>query len=192
MKPAYLIPPLLIGVSIIGYTLLATVNDWFDDNRLVFKPIVEIKFNSPLSVEPRYFNPLSEPVEATESAVIETVAPVYAADEIPEVITKTAHVTAYSCVGLETTKEILMNCPSILDGQPQTSSGTTPIPYKTMACDRANMGRTFDIEGIGQVKCTDTGGAIKGQGRFDLYLPTVQEARQFGVQYLSYSEAYAQ
>ena len=44
------------------------------------------------------------------------------------------------------------------------------------------MGKVFVIDGIGSVKCTDTGGAIKGAGRFDLYVATVTEARQWGVQ----------
>lgn len=99
---------------------------------------------------------------------------------------KTAKITAYSCGGLETKEEILMNCPSLLSGAPQTSNGTKPIALKTMACDLANMGKVFDIEGYGLVKCTDTGGAIKGEGRFDLYMESVQEAREFGTKYLEY------
>lgn len=99
---------------------------------------------------------------------------------------KTAKITAYSCGGLKTNKEILMNCPSLFYGPPKTANGTEPIPYKTMACDPANMGKVFDIEGYGQVRCTDTGSAIVGEGRFDLYVSTVEEARDFGVQYLEY------
>lgn len=101
---------------------------------------------------------------------------------------KSAKVTAYSCGGLETREDILMNCPSLLSGGPRTATGTRPIPNQTIACDRANLGKKFLIEKIGVVTCTDTGGAIKGPGRFDLYLETVQEARQFGVQNLSYKE----
>lgn len=105
--------------------------------------------------------------------------------EEPEVIPeyKLAHVTAYSCGGLKTKKEILMNCPSLLSGEPKTANGTTPIAGKTMACDKANMGRKFEliIDGDPQVWiCTDTGGAIKGAGRFDLYVEDVGEAWKFG------------
>ena len=97
-----------------------------------------------------------------------------------------ATVTAYSCGGLTTEAEIRMNCPSLLSGQPRTANGTVPVPMKTVACDRANMGKQFYIDGVGEVTCADTGGAIKGAGRFDLYVETVQEARQFGVKKLSY------
>jgi 3D (Asp-Asp-Asp) domain-containing protein len=50
------------------------------------------------------------------------------------------------------------------------------------------LGKTFEIEGIGIVKCEDTGGAIKGQGRFDLYVENVSEAYAYGTQYLEYWE----
>ena len=102
---------------------------------------------------------------------------------------KLAKVTAYSCGGLKTEAEIDMNCPSIRKyPKGRTNSGTTPRPYITVACDREYMGQKFILDGIGEVTCEDTGGAIKGEGRFDLYLPTVQEARDFGVQRLLYRE----
>lgn len=97
-----------------------------------------------------------------------------------------ARVSAYSCGGLKTEAEIRMNCPSLLHGQPKTATGSLPIPLKTVACDRKYLHQQFEIEGVGIVTCTDTGGAIKGKGRFDLYVETVQEARQFGVQELAY------
>lgn len=98
-----------------------------------------------------------------------------------------AIVSAYSCGGLTTDAEIDMNCPSLRNHpQGRTATGTTPIPNKTVACDKANLGRTFHLEGVGTVTCEDTGGAIKGAGRFDLYLETVQEARQWGVKKIVY------
>lgn len=103
---------------------------------------------------------------------------------------KTARVTAYSCGGLKTDAEIRMNCPSLLSGTPKTAMGTEPIPYRTMACDRANLGREFILEGIGRVKCTDTGGAITGAGRFDLYVTNIKEARDWGVQEINYKESH--
>ena len=99
---------------------------------------------------------------------------------------KFAKVTAYSCGGLTTEAEVNMNCPSLKSGRALTANGTEPIPYKTMACDKANMGRVFELKGIGQVRCTDTGGAITGAGRFDLYVENVQEAYKFGVQKVEY------
>ncbi len=56
---------------------------------------------------------------------------------------KTALVTAYSCGGLVTEAEIRMNCPSLFSGQPKTATGTTPLPYKTVACDKANSVSSF-------------------------------------------------
>lgn len=100
-----------------------------------------------------------------------------------------AKVTAYSCGGLKTEAEIDMNCPSLRKHpQGRTSTGTTPRPNITVACDKANLGKTFEIKGIGQVKCEDTGSAIKGTGRFDLYVETVDEAYAFGTQYIEYFE----
>lgn len=98
-----------------------------------------------------------------------------------------AIVSAYSCGGLTTDAEIDMNCPSLRNHpQGRTATGTTPIPNKTVACDKANLGRTFHLEGVGTVTCEDVGGGIKGAGRFDLYVETVQEARQWGVKKIAY------
>lgn len=113
---------------------------------------------------------------------VSTVAGQNLPEPTPEIEWKTGHATAYSCGGLVTEEEIRMNCPSLFSGSPKTANGTTPVVGKTMACDRANMGRTFFIDGIGERTCTDTGGAITGAGRFDIYLETVQEARKFGRQ----------
>lgn len=126
-----------------------------------------------------------EPVYASETAEIEATAT--PAPRVGEV--KTAKVTAYSCGGLTTEAEIKMNCPSLKKyPNGRTASGTTPRPRITVACDRANMGKRFHLEGIGEVVCEDTGGAIKGAGRFDLYVTDVQEARKFGKQYIKYRE----
>lgn len=115
-----------------------------------------------------------------------SIVPKAQAYELPR---KTAKITAYSCGGLKTQAEINMNCPSLRYAKNgRTASGTTPVPYKTVACDSANMGKEFNIDGIGIVKCEDTGGAIKGSARFDLYVETVQEARKFGVQHMEYTE----
>ena len=94
---------------------------------------------------------------------------------------KIAKVSAYSCGGLTTEAEIRMNCPN-----GKTASGTTPSPDRTMACDRANMGKKFYLEGIGERTCEDTGSSIVGAGVFDLYVEDIQTAREFGVQYISY------
>jgi 3D (Asp-Asp-Asp) domain-containing protein len=110
----------------------------------------------------------------------------YTTQKAPE--WKVAKVTAYSCGGINTEAEMLMNCPSLKNGSPKTANGTTPEPMKTMACDKANMGKVFDLQGIGKVLCSDTGGAIKGQGRFDLYVSNIDEAYEWGTQYMLYKE----
>lgn len=105
----------------------------------------------------------------------------------PEPEWKTAKITAYSCIGITDKYHLEMNCPSLkYDPKGRTADGTNPVPYKTMACDRANMGRYFEIKGVGVVKCTDTGGAIKGSGRFDLYVESINEAYKWGVKHLEY------
>lgn len=120
------------------------------------------------------------PVIRLEKAVVKEIR------AVEPIEVKTAKMTAYSCGGLKTNEEIKMNCPSLFSGKPKTANGTTPIPYKTMACDEANMGKVFEVEGIGQLKCTDKGGAIKGKGRFDLYVETVEEAREWGIKQVNY------
>ena len=97
-------------------------------------------------------------------------------------------ITAYSCNGLKTQSEILMNCPSLLSGSPKTANGTTPKANQTMACDVSNMGKSFQIGDLGVFTCTDTGGAINGEARFDLYLENVKLVKDFGTQYLLVKE----
>lgn len=105
----------------------------------------------------------------------------------PEPEWKTAKITAYSCNGIKDDYHLMMNCPSVKwYGEPKTANGTTPIVDKTMACDKANMGRTFEIKGVGLRTCSDTGGAIKGAGRFDLYVKDINTAYSWGVQELEY------
>lgn len=99
---------------------------------------------------------------------------------------KVAKITAYSCGGIKTEAELDMNCPSLRGGRPRTADGSTPIPYKTMACDKSLLGQEFDIQGVGTVRCTDTGGAIKGEGRFDLYVYDINEALNWGTKYVIY------
>lgn len=100
---------------------------------------------------------------------------------------KVAKITAYSCNGIKDDYHLMMNCPSVKwYGEPKTANGTTPIVDKTMACDKANMGRTFEIKGVGLRTCSDTGGAIKGAGRFDLYVKDINTAYSWGVQELEY------
>jgi 3D (Asp-Asp-Asp) domain-containing protein len=171
----------IILIGIIGLVgSLIFISQWFDDNRLVWQ--MPILLRTPVYSEKRVG--VAKALPTTEESDVPSPTPT--ATPTPTPLVKKAKVSAYSCGGLKTEAEIKMNCPSLLRGEPKTATGTTPIPYRTMACDRANLGRTFEIEGIGQVVCNDTGGAIKGSGRFDLYLETVEEARQFGVRELAY------
>lgn len=167
---------LRIGLFIAGMIVMAMVYEfgmWFSDNYR-FQPLIV----------PRIISPVDD------SQVVEripTTTPTPKTQSRAKLKGKTAIVTAYSCGGLTTDEEIDMNCPSLRNHpQGRTATGTTPIPYKTIACDKENLGRTFHLEGIGQVICEDTGGAIKGAGRFDLYVESVEDARKFGRKTLSY------
>jgi 3D (Asp-Asp-Asp) domain-containing protein len=71
--------------------------------------------------------------------------------------------TAYTCDGLVTEAQKLMNCPNGI-----TASGTIP-DEKTLACDRKYLGRSVLFPDTGEIKtCLDTGGAIKDK-RIDIY-----------------------
>lgn len=163
--------------------IVIVISKWFDNNRLVWQlPII---LRTPVYVEKREGVTKVLPTTSEAQVVPEptlTVTPSPTQTPPP----KKARVSAYSCGGLKTQSEIKMNCPSLLRGEPKTATGTTPIANRTVACDRANLGRVFEIEGIGQVVCEDVGSGVTGKARFDLYLATVEEARQFGVQELAY------
>lgn len=94
-----------------------------------------------------------------------------------------ATVTAYTCDTSMNAAQKAMNCPNGI-----TATGTVPRHKQTAACDRGNLGRTFHVEGIGVIACEDTGGAIQGPGRFDLYVDTYAEAVAFGIQNIAYQQ----
>ena len=166
---------IILGISLgVMFTLLVIANEFFKDNYLEFRSPLQ----SPILIKQR---------EVKEVEVIKEVEEVVQVEEVSQIeekpVWKTATVTAYSCGGITTEAERQMNCPNGI-----TATGTKPRSYYTVACDRANLGKQFHLENIGIVTCEDLGGAIKGAGRFDLYLPTIQEAREFGVQQLAYRE----
>lgn len=123
--------------------------------------------------EPEYPNPVVESwLDVNEEDVNEDLEPF-----------KVAKITAYTCDPVMTPEQKAMNCPNGI-----TATGTVP-KYGTLACDKYNLGRSFEIEGLnGVFKCEDRGGAINGSGRFDLFLPTIQDARQWGIKHLEYRE----
>lgn len=170
------------------YTGFGRKNYHYIDKKQRFTGVILLILSMILSYGIKvYYEPTEEllsPIPDGYVFVVRAAEPTPEPTPIPE--PKFAKVTAYSCGGLTTAAEVNMNCPSLKSGSPKTADGTTPVPYKTMACDKANMGRTFDLKGIGTVKCTDTGGAINGAGRFDLYVETVDEAYKFGVQSIEY------
>ncbi len=65
----------------------------------------------------------------------------------------------------------------------KTATGTAPMSGRTVAVDPhvIPLGSKIHIEGVGERIAEDTGGKIKGK-RLDLFLPSVKECRQFGVQ----------
>jgi len=156
---------LIIGLSIVS---LIAVNNFYKDNYLEFRS----PFQSPILVKKRELPEVKE--EPREMEVVKEEA-------VVEQEIKIAKVTGYSCGGITTEAERRMNCPN-----GKTASGTTPSPDRTMACDRANMGKKFYLDGIGERTCEDTGSSIVGAGVFDLYVEDIQTAREFGVQYISY------
>lgn len=94
---------------------------------------------------------------------------------------RVARITAYSCNGIKSAKERLMNCPNGI-----TSDGSIPTAGKTVACDKSLLGKRVQIAGIGERKCQDTGGAIVGD-RIDLYVNDIATAYQFGVKSFEYT-----
>lgn len=67
----------LIGAGVLTILALRTVNNFFEGNHFAFHPIVEVKFNAPVTIEKRVF---AAPLEATQSAtpsasLIEKVIP---------------------------------------------------------------------------------------------------------------------
>ena len=94
---------------------------------------------------------------------------------------RVARVTAYSCIGIKSAKERLMNCPNNI-----TADGSIPVVGKTVACDKSLLGKSVLIKGIGERKCEDTGGAITAD-RIDLYVSDIATAYSFGVKSLEYT-----
>ena len=65
----------------------------------------------------------------------------------------------------------------------KTATGTAPEPGRTVAVDPRiiPLGTRIYIPGLGERIAEDVGGRIKGK-RLDIFLPTVQHCRHFGVQ----------
>lgn len=82
--------------------------------------------------------------------------------------------TAYSCGELPNEKAKAMNCPNGI-----TSLGTIPTEGRTVACKPSWLGKWINVSGLGNRRCEDTGGAIKGN-RIDVYLDTYHEALTYG------------
>jgi len=66
-----------------------------------------------------------------------------------------------------------------------TASGLLVTEKRTLACPREYpFGTKISIEGMGEYRCEDRGGAIKGN-HFDIYVKTKSEAFSFGRQHLN-------
>jgi 3D (Asp-Asp-Asp) domain-containing protein len=67
----------------------------------------------------------------------------------------------------------------------KTASGLKVAEKRTLACPREYpFGTQVSIEGMGEYRCEDRGGAIKGN-HFDIYVKTKSEAFAFGRQHLT-------
>ncbi len=65
-----------------------------------------------------------------------------------------------------------------------TASGLMVTENRTLACPpNYPFGAKIAIEGMGEFRCEDRGGAIKGN-KFDIYMETKSEAFAFGRQHL--------
>lgn len=65
-----------------------------------------------------------------------------------------------------------------------TASGIKVAENRTLACPRElPFGTKIKIEGMGEYRCEDRGGAIKGN-KIDIYMETKKEAFAFGRQHL--------
>ncbi len=65
-----------------------------------------------------------------------------------------------------------------------TASGLKVEEQRTLACPpNYPFGAKIAIEGMGEFRCEDRGGAIKGN-KFDIYMETKSEAFAFGRQFL--------
>jgi 3D (Asp-Asp-Asp) domain-containing protein len=66
-----------------------------------------------------------------------------------------------------------------------TASGEHVRENYTIACPPSRaFGTRLEIEGIGERVCSDRGSAIT-EGRLDIYIAELKEARQFGRQWLN-------
>ena len=63
-----------------------------------------------------------------------------------------------------------------------TASGKRPVKGVTVACPPSlSLGTWIRIDGLGERRCDDRGGAIKGR-HIDLYMTSYEKAIEFGVQ----------
>ena len=74
-----------------------------------------------------------------------------------------------------------MNCPNGV-----TATGTIPKEGRTVACSSDLKGKTIHIETVGERLCEDRGGNIN-DGKIDLYMSHVDEARAWGIRKLAYT-----
>lgn len=146
-------------------------------------------FYSPVpTIDSSYADSLTAYESALEESIILTSKPLDSSkwEKVPDShinhsTGNVATITSYSCSGLKTASEILMNCPNGV-----TASGTIPTPDYTAACERNLLGKSVFIAGVGERKCEDLGGGI-GSNHIDLYVSDVSIAREWGVRKLSYT-----
>lgn len=141
-----------------------------------------VRSGAPAGEEPSHGEPAPGPIAQTVSHhCVNEPAEARPEDSVvlPITVTGRAHViaTAYD------------NCP-ICTGKTEddpafgiTSSGIPATPERTIAVDPEviPIGTWVYIEGLGVYRAEDTGGAIKGN-RIDVFMPTHEDALNFGVQ----------
>jgi 3D (Asp-Asp-Asp) domain-containing protein len=116
----------------------------------------------------------------TQANALHEMPVVLAPEPVVEVVEwRTFEVTAYTAGPESTGKR-----PGEV-GYGITASGEHVRENYTIACPPSMaFGTRLEIEGVGERVCTDRGGAIK-EGRLDVYIAELEEARQFGRQWLN-------
>ena len=188
---------LILGVISLALILLMNMIAWFRINTIQFHSPIEVKFYKPVEIktleqvkseELQRMQQLKYETDKQEwfdkkDEILNQIKSLEASAEAKAFknVDKIASITAYTCDPNMTPKQKAINCPNGL-----TATGKKPVAGVTIACDKANLGKTFEIQGYGERVCQDVGGAIKGAGVFDLYVDTLSEALNFGTQNIKY------
>lgn len=167
-----------VGAYTIIYVTLATINNFFENNRFVFRPLIEVKFNQPIAIEPReaieLISPLaSESAQPTEEAtpsgsIIEEVK---AAEPVEKVLRgEASYYSEAGCLGCSPTLT-MANGERLDDDQYTVALTPETVKQHKLLNDMVRIyNPTTDRTVIAKV--TDTGGFAKYNRIADLSVAT--------------------